>query len=202
MNIKDIKNNENRKTTNNLTRSVLLVALIACLAGTMIACSSSKKMPDKAPTSRDAIKVLSEYTDADDSELEIIYGDSDYGRFLLDNYSYSEAVIYTSNDNEFAFMLIEFKNEDDAEDYYEEKLEVYDTLLDDDYIDENDENTIISEHEPENSDELYGYLFASEEDEVILSIYWIGETVITVNTEEDYYEDAIAIIEALELPSA
>lgn len=202
MNNKDIKNNENRKTTNNLTRSVLLVALIACLVCTMMACSSSKKMPDKAPTSRDAIKVLSEYTDAGDSELEIIYGDSDYGRFLLDNYSYSEAVTYTSNDNEFAFMLIEFENEDDAEDYYEEKLEVFDTLLDDDYIDEDDENTIISEYEPENSDELYGYLFASEEDEVILSIYWIGETVITVNAEEDYYEDAIAIIEALELPSA
>lgn len=202
MNIKDIKNNENRKTTNNLTRSVLLVAMMVCLVSTMMACSSSKKMPDKAPTSRDAIKVLSEYTDAGDSELEIIYGDSDYGRFLLDNYSYSEAVTYTSNDNEFAFMLIEFENEYDAEDYYEEKLEVYDTLLDDDYIDEDDENTIISEYEPENSDELYGYLFASEEDEVILSIYWIGETVITVNAEEDYYEDAIAIIEALELPSA
>ncbi len=202
MNIKDIKNNENRKTTNNLTRSVLLVALMVCLVSTMMACSSSKKMPDKAPTSRDAINVLSEYTDAGDSELEIIYGDSDYGRFLLDNYSYSEAVTYTSNDNEFVFMLIEFENEDDAEDYYEEMLEVYDTLLDDDYIDEDDENTIISEYEPENSDELYGYLFASEEDEVILSIYWIGETVITVNTEEDYYEDAIAIIEALELPSA
>lgn len=202
MNIKDIKNNENRKTTNNLTRSVLLVAMMACLVSTMMACSSSKKMPDKAPTSRDAINVLSEYTDAGDSELEIIYGDSDYGRFLLDNYSYSEAVTYTSNDDEFAFMLIEFENEDDAEDYYEEKLEVFDTLLDDDYIDEDDENTIISEYEPENSDELYGYLFASEEDEVILSIYWIGETVITVNAEEDYYEDAIAIIEALELPSA
>lgn len=202
MNIKDIKNNENRKTTNNLTRSVLLVALMVCLVSTMMACSISKKMPDKAPTSRDAIKVLSEYTDAGDSELEIIYGDSDYGRFLLDNYSYSEAVTYTSNDNEFAFMLIELENEDDAEDYYEEKLEVYDTLLDDDYIDEDDENTIISEYEPEDSDELYGYLFASEEDEVILSIYWIGETVITVNAEEDYYEDAIAIIEALELPSA
>lgn len=202
MNIKDIKNNENRKTTNNMTRSVLLVALMVCLVSTMMACSSSKKMPDKAPTSRDAIKVLSEYTDAGDSELEIIYGDSDYGRFLLDNYSYSEAVTYTSNDNEFVFMLIEFENEDDAEDYYEEKLEVIDTLLDDDYIDEDDENTIISEYEPENSDELYGYLFASEEDEVILSIYWIGETVITVNAEEDYYEDAIAIIEALELPSA
>lgn len=202
MNIKDIKNNENRKTTNNLTRSVWLTALMVCLVSTMIACSSSKKMPDKAPTSRDAINVLSEYTDAGDSELEIIYGDSDYGRFLLDNYSYSEAVTYTSNDNEFAFMLIEFENEDDAEDYYEEKLEVFDTLLDDDYIDEEDENTIISEHKPEDSDELYGYLFASEEDEVILSIYWIGETVITVNAEEDYYEDAIAIIEALELPSA
>lgn len=202
MNIKDIKNNENRKTTNNLTRSVLLVALMVCLVSTMMACSSSKKMPDKAPTSRDAINVLSEYTDAGDSELEIIYGDSDYGRFLLYNYSYSEAVIYTSNDDEFAFMLIEFENEDDAEDYYEEKLEVFDTLLDDDYIDEDDENTIISEYEPENSDELYGYLFASEEDEVILSIYWIGETVITVNADEDYYEDAIAIIEALELPSA
>lgn len=202
MNIKDIKNNENRKTTNNLTRSVLLVAMMVCLVSTMMACSSSKKMPDKAPTSRDAINVLSEYTDAGDSELEIIYGDSDYGRFLLYNYSYSEAVIYTSNDDEFAFMLIEFENEDDAEDYYEEKLEVFDTLLDDDYIDEDDENTIISEYEPENSDELYGYLFASEEDEVILSIYWIGETVITVNAEEDYYEDAIAIIEALELPSA
>lgn len=202
MNIKDIKNNENRKTTNNLTRSVLLVALMVCLVSTMMACSSSKKMPDKAPTSRDAINVLSEYTDAGESELEIIYGDSDYGRFLLDNYSYSEAVTYASNDNEFVFMLIEFENEDDAEDYYEEKLEVFDTLLDDDYIDEDDENTIISEHEPENSDELYGYLFASEEDEVILSIYWIGETVITVNAEEDYYEDAIAIIEALELPSA
>lgn len=202
MNIKDIKNNENRKTTNNLTRSVLLVAVMVCLVSTMMACSSSKKMPDKAPTSRDAIKVLSEYTDAGDSELEIIYGDSDYGRFLLDNYSYSEAVTYTSNDNEFAFMLIEFENEDDAEDYYKEKLEVFDTLLDDDYIDEDDENTIISEYKPENSDELYGYLFASEEDEVILSIYWIGETVITVNAEEDYYEDAIAIIEALVLPSA
>lgn len=202
MNIKDIKNNENRKTTNNLTRSVLLVAVMVCLVSTMMACSSSKKMPDKAPTSRDAINVLSEYTDAGDSELEIIYGDSDYGRFLLDNYSYSEAVTYASNDNEFAFMLIEFENEDDAEDYYEEKLEVFATLLDDDYIDEDDENTIISEYEPENSDELYGYLFASEEDEVILSIYWIGETVITVNAEEDYYEDAIAIIEALELPSA
>lgn len=202
MNIKDIKNNENRKTTNNLTRSVLLVAVMVCLVSTMMACSSSKKMPDKAPTSRDAINVLSEYTDAGDSELEIIYGDSDYGRFLLYNYSYSEAVTYTSNDNEFAFMLIEFENEDDAEDYYEEKLEVFDTLLDDDYIDEDDKNTIISEYEPENSDELYGYLFASEEDEVILSIYWIGETVITVNADEDYYEDAIAIIEALELPSA
>lgn len=202
MNIKDIKNNENRKTTNNLTRSVLLVALMVCLVSTIMACSNSKKMPDKAPTSRDAINVLSEYTDAGDSELEIIYGDSDYGRFLLDNYSYSEAVTYTSNDNEFAFMLIEFENEDDAEDYYEEKLEVFDTLLDDDYIDEDDENTIISEYKPENSDELYGYLFASEEDEVILSIYWIGETVITANAEEDYYEDAIAIIEALELPSA
>lgn len=202
MNIKDIKNNENRKTTNNLTRSVLLAVLMVCLVSTMMACSSSKKMPDKAPTSRDAINVLSEYTDAGDSELEIIYGDSDYGRFLLNNYSYSEAVTYTSNDNEFVFMLIEFENEDDAEDYYEEMLEVYDTLLDDDYIDEDDENTIISEYEPENSDELYGYLFASEEDEVILSIYWIGETVITVNAEEDYYEDTIAIIEALELPSA